>query len=108
MGAGHPAQAHCRRGVRAVLEGLPPGSLALAAVSGGTDSLALAGALAACTRAGVPLAPEDFDLARVPEHLRVTFAALAVLGAVLLVVGSVAAWLILPRRRSVEGAGASA
>ena len=47
MGAGHPAQAHCRRGVRAVLEGLPPGSLALAAVSGGTDSLALAGALAA-------------------------------------------------------------
>lgn len=47
MGAGHPAQADCRRGVRAVLEGLPPGSLALAAVSGGTDSLALAGALAA-------------------------------------------------------------
>lgn len=47
MGAGHPAQADCRRGVRAVLEGLPPGSLALAAVSGGGDSLALAGALAA-------------------------------------------------------------
>ncbi len=47
MGAGHPAQADCRRGVRAVLEGLPPGSLALAAVSGGGDSLALAAALAA-------------------------------------------------------------
>lgn len=47
MGAGHPAQADCRRGVRAALAGLPAGSLALAAVSGGTDSLALAGALAA-------------------------------------------------------------
>lgn len=47
MGAGHPAQADCRRGVRAVLEGLPAGSLALAAVSGGGDSLALAAALAA-------------------------------------------------------------
>ena len=47
MGAGHPAQADCRRGVRAVLEGLPPGSLALAAVSGGGDSLALAAALGA-------------------------------------------------------------
>lgn len=47
MGAGHPTQAHCRRGVRAALEGLPPGALALAAVSGGGDSLALAAALAA-------------------------------------------------------------
>ncbi|WP_338748597.1 tRNA lysidine(34) synthetase TilS [Janibacter alittae] len=47
MGAGHPAQADCRRGVRAALEGLPAGSLALAAVSGGGDSLALAAALAA-------------------------------------------------------------
>ena len=47
MGAGHPAQADCRRGVRAALEGLPPGALALAAVSGGGDSLALAAALAA-------------------------------------------------------------
>ncbi|WP_435200308.1 tRNA lysidine(34) synthetase TilS [Janibacter sp. GS2] len=47
MGAGHPAQADCRRGVRAALEGMPPGSLALAAVSGGGDSLALAAALAA-------------------------------------------------------------
>lgn len=47
MGAGHPTQADCRRGVRAALEGLPPGSLALAAVSGGGDSLALAAALAA-------------------------------------------------------------
>ncbi|QBF45065.1 tRNA lysidine(34) synthetase TilS [Janibacter limosus] len=47
MGAGHPSQADCRRGVRAVLDGLPAGSLVLAAVSGGTDSLALAGALAA-------------------------------------------------------------
>lgn len=46
MGAGHPSQADCRRGVRAALAGLPAGSLALAAVSGGTDSLALAGALA--------------------------------------------------------------
>lgn len=47
MGAGDPTQADCRRGVRAALEGLPPGSLALAAVSGGGDSLALAAALAA-------------------------------------------------------------
>ena len=47
MGAGHPSQAECRRGVRAALDGLPPGSLALAAVSGGGDSLALAAALAA-------------------------------------------------------------
>ena len=47
MGAGDPSQADVRRGVRAVLEGLPPGSLALAAVSGGGDSLALAAALAA-------------------------------------------------------------
>lgn len=47
MAAGHPAQADCRRGVRAVLEGLPEGSLALAAVSGGGDSLAVAAALAA-------------------------------------------------------------
>ncbi|NYF98798.1 tRNA lysidine(34) synthetase TilS [Janibacter cremeus] len=47
MGAGHPAQADCRRGVRAALAGLPAGSLALAAVSGGGDSLALAAALAA-------------------------------------------------------------
>ena len=47
MAAGHPSQADCRRGVRAVLEGMPEGSLVLAAVSGGTDSLALAAALAA-------------------------------------------------------------
>ena len=47
MGAGHPSQADCRRGVRAALEGLPDGALALAAVSGGGDSLALAAALAA-------------------------------------------------------------
>lgn len=47
MGAGHPSQADCRRGVRAALAGLPAGSLALAAVSGGADSLALAAALAA-------------------------------------------------------------
>lgn len=47
MGAGHPSQAECRRGVRAALAGLPAGSLALAAVSGGADSLALAAALAA-------------------------------------------------------------
>lgn len=47
MAAGHPAQADCRRGVRAALEGMPAGSLALAAVSGGGDSLALAAALAA-------------------------------------------------------------
>lgn len=47
MGAGDPAQADVRRAVRAVLEGLPAGSLALAAVSGGGDSLALAAALAA-------------------------------------------------------------
>lgn len=47
MGAGHPSQAECRRGVRAALAGLPTGSLALAAVSGGADSLALAAALAA-------------------------------------------------------------
>ena len=47
MGAGPPSQAECRRGVRAALAGLPAGSLALAAVSGGADSLALAAALAA-------------------------------------------------------------
>jgi tRNA(Ile)-lysidine synthase len=42
----HPAVAEVRLGVRRVLAGLAPGSLVLAACSGGADSLALAAALA--------------------------------------------------------------
>ena len=46
MGGPHPAVAEVRAAVRAALAGLPGGALALAACSGGADSLALAAALA--------------------------------------------------------------
>jgi tRNA(Ile)-lysidine synthase len=50
----HPAVAAVRRAVRASLSDLEPGELALAACSGGADSLALAAALAfEATRAGL-------------------------------------------------------
>jgi tRNA(Ile)-lysidine synthase len=53
-GALSPAVAAVRNAVRASLAGLAPGSLVLAACSGGQDSLALAGALAfVAPRAGV-------------------------------------------------------
>ena len=51
---GEPASMACRRAVRAELADLAPGTLVLAACSGGADSLALAAALAwVAPRAGL-------------------------------------------------------
>ncbi len=68
----HPAVAAVRRAVRGSLAGLEPGDLALAACSGGADSLALAAGLAfEAPKAGVRAGGITIDHGLQPGSLRV-------------------------------------